>query len=745
VTNNSEVTTNSHKSSIAQGSMIPLPALYQPQSFTPSLEEQKDDWSPSQILGFLKRRALVIAGVATLVMAGVAAKTFTEKPIYQSDFLMLVEPLKDEDQWKNITSPLGDDNLPKSGLDYESQILVLKSRELLDKAINNLKPIYPNISFNSLASNLNINRYRKTKALNVSYSSPDAKKVKVVLDAIAQSYLNYSLQERQTELRQGLQFVEEKLPPLRNRVDKLENQIKTFRQKYNFYNPESELGLITGQLSSSIEKRQSIDTELATLRANLASLQANPGQLAVLNNAKLYQNLLSQVRQLEAEIAQESARFRDANPRMQTFLDRRQRLLPLLQQEAERILGVQLAGVVTQIQLLEVRSQELAKIERQLQSRSQQLPVLEKRFIGLQRNLKFATESLNRFLATRETLQIAIAQTELPWKLIQQANQPLLPMSPNITRNLLMGLVASTILGVGAGVIFERMDDTYHSVDELKERVKFPLLGTIPVEKELATMEQGNKKAKDIKRKRSKKEVQDVLTNDNSILPEMELPESAIPQPKTNIESSQFWEAFQVLLNNIRLLGSDNPIRSIVISSSMPGEGKSTVSYYLSQIAASVGLKVLLVDTDMRNPSIHKMADLTNLWGLSSLISGDFSVEQAIQKIPNSQCSVITAGMRPPDTIKLLSSEKMKRIMMQFQVEYDLVVYDAPPLTGLADASIVATHTDGIIAVARIDKTNKTTFSKALDGLKISPINVLGIIANGDKHKFKGYDKYYYY
>ncbi|MEO1765111.1 MAG: CpsD/CapB family tyrosine-protein kinase, partial [Cyanobacteria bacterium J06629_18] len=158
-----------------------------------------------------------------------------------------------------------------------------------------------------------------------------------------------------------------------------------------------------------------------------------------------------------------------------------------------------------------------------------------------------------------------------------------------------------------------------------------------------------------------------------------------------------------------------------------------------------VGLKVLLVDTDMRNPSIHKMADLTNLWGLSSLISGDFSVEQAIQKIPNSQCSVITAGMRPPDTIKLLSSEKMKRIMMQLQVEYDLVIYDAPPLSGLADASIVATHTDGVVAVARIDKTNKTTFSKALDGLKISPINVLGIVANSDKHKYKGYDKYYYY
>ncbi|MEO1432194.1 MAG: polysaccharide biosynthesis tyrosine autokinase [Cyanobacteria bacterium J06633_8] len=746
MTNHSEVTTNSHKSSVAESSMIPLPAIYQPQSLTSSLEEQKDDWSPSQILGFLKRRALVITGVAALVMAGVAAKTFTEKSIYQSDFLILVEPLKDEDKWKNITSPLGNDNLPKSGLDYESQILVLRSRELLNKAVANLKPRYPDISFNSLVSSLNINRYRKTKALNVSYSSPDAKKVKVVLDAIAQSYLKYSLEERQTELRQGLQFVEEKLPPLRNRVDRLEDQIKTFRQKYNFYNPESELGLITGQLSSSIEKRQSIDTELATLRANLASLQASPGQLAALNEATLYQNLLGQVRQLEAEIAQESARFRNANPRMQTFLDRRQRLLPLLQQEAERILGVQLAGVVTQIQLLEVRSQELAKIEQQLQLRSQQLPVLEKRFIGLQRNLKFATESLNRFLATRETLQIAIAQTELPWKLIREASQPLLPVSPNITRNLLMGLVASAILGVGAGVVFERMDDTYHSVDELKERVKFPLLGTIPVEKELSKIEQENKRKKDkSKKKRSSKEVQDVLTKDNSMLPEMELASTAIAQPKTNIESSQFWEAFQVLLNNIRLLGSDSPIRSIVISSSMPGEGKSTVSYYLSQIAASVGLKVLLVDTDMRNPSIHKMADLTNLWGLSSLISGDFPVEQAIQKMPNSECSVITAGMRPPDTIKLLSSEKMKRMMMQFQVDYDLVIYDAPPLTGLADASIVASHTDGVIAVGRIDKTNKTAFSKALDELKFSPINVLGIVANSDKHKHKGYDKYYYY
>lgn len=720
--------------------MIPLPPFAQIREQHFPGEQKNDDWDPSQIFGFLKRRGLVIAAVASVVMAGVASYTFNQTPKYQSSFLLLVEPLTEDDEWKKITSEIGN-NLPKGGLDYDSQIIVLRSPERLNSVVKKLKVKYPNISYYSLLNNLTISRLGLTKILNISYSHGDPERVKVVLDEISQSYLKYSLQERQTKLRQGVQFVEKQLPPLKNRVDRLQKQVQIFRQKYNFFNPEAETQQASQQISELIRQRQQIDAELAILRANLASVQQNPGQLAALNEATLYQNLLTQVRELDAQIAIESGRFQDANPVIQSMKDKRQRLLPLLQNEAERIIGVQLAAIVTKIQLLEVRSQELAKVEQQLQQRVQQIPLLERRYIELQRNLKFAADSLDRFLTSRETLQIEIAQTELPWQVIQPASKPVLPYSPNIPRNLLTGLVASAFLGVGAGFLLEKMDNTYHSSDQLKDKLKLPLLGTIPVENQLEkTKEQPRKK------KRLKKRVQEELSGDDRMLSDFKLSNAKPIETTNNVESSKFWEAFRMLFNNIKMLSSDKQINSIVISSALPGDGKSTISFYLAQTAASIGLKVLLVDTDMRRANTHKLANLNNLWGLSSLISGDLSMEQAIRELPTmSQVSVITAGHRPPDPIKLLSSDKMKGLMEEFQANYDLVIYDAPPLVGLADASIVAPNADGIILVTRINKTDKSTLTKALDDLKMSQINVLGIVANGDKSKYSAYYKYYYY
>jgi polysaccharide biosynthesis transport protein len=157
-----------------------------------------------------------------------------------------------------------------------------------------------------------------------------------------------------------------------------------------------------------------------------------------------------------------------------------------------------------------------------------------------------------------------------------------------------------------------------------------------------------------------------------------------------------------------------------------------------------MGKRVLLVDADLRRPQIHNRAELNNLWGLTSLISSDMPVESVIQQLPSmDNLSVITSGLIPPDPARLLSSDKMKRLMAEFQENFDLVIYDAPPLVGLVDVRLLAPHTDGIVLVVRLDKTDKLGITQAQDSLKISPINVLGVVVNGDKTQFKGYNYYY--
>jgi capsular exopolysaccharide synthesis family protein len=207
-----------------------------------------------------------------------------------------------------------------------------------------------------------------------------------------------------------------------------------------------------------------------------------------------------------------------------------------------------------------------------------------------------------------------------------------------------------------------------------------------------------------------------------------------------------FWESLQVLYSNIQLLNSDRPIKSFVVSSAVPGDGKSTVAFSLAKTAAIMGKKVLLVDCDLRKPKVHKLSQLNNLWGISSLISSDIDVEQVIQKIPGlNDLSVITAGPVPPDPARLLSSDKMSQLMDYFTENFDLVIYDTPPLSGLVDARLVAVHTDGVMLVVRIDKTDKSVAKQLVDTLKASPINLLGLVVNGDKFRGLGYNYNYRY
>ncbi|WP_042341716.1 polysaccharide biosynthesis tyrosine autokinase [Calothrix sp. PCC 7507] len=699
-----------------------------PMQTFPGFEEEGKSFDARQFLGILQRRALVIAGVATIVMGIAAYSTLKEKPIYQGNIQLLVEPVNEDSTLGKVTV----DNAAASKpiLDYASQIQILKSPELMNTIVKDLKTLYPDITYDSLLQSLTINRLGDTKIIEVSYVSYDPSRIKVVLDKIAKSYLDYSLEKRKTKLRQGVKFVDQQLPSIKNRVDRLQRELQIFRQKYDFISPETEAGEITGRFSNLSTQRTALNQQLAISRANFASLGKEQGELAALNNAVVYQQLVGQLRQLDVQLSGESARFQADNPTIQTLEEKRQNILSLMQQESQRIMGVKYAEVATQLQSLEVQSQVLAQSERLAEQQAKLLPILSRRYTELQRDLQIATESLNRFLTTRETLQIQVAQTELPWELIKAAVQPQAPISPDISRNLSLGLVSSLVLGLGIGFLLEKADNTYHAVGSLKEDIKLPVLGILPFDRKLQNSQYhaltpavpGGKTT-------VVNEGQEGISGLSSIFGRQF-------GSSSNNGRGKFGEALQVLFANIQLLTLERPIRSLVISSALPGDGKSTVAFQLAQTSAAMGKRVLLVDADLRRPQLHNLSDLNNVQGLSSVISTNLPVDQVIQQMPGmNNLSVMTAGPILPDPTKLLSSEKMKQLMAYFHQSFDLVIYDVPCLVGMVDARLLAPYTDGMVLVVRLDKTDKSGLTAAQDSLKLSPANILGIVANGDKSK----------
>jgi polysaccharide biosynthesis transport protein len=697
----------------------------QPLSWT---EEQEGGWNFQEVLSILQRRWLIISGVATVVMASIVVG-LTLNPTkleYEGSFQILVEPVNEDSKTIDVVK---DPNSSASGLDYDSQIQILKSPVILGDIVKQVQVTYPDINYDLLAQSLNVSQLDKTKIIQVTYRGDDPDKVQVVLDKTAQYYLEYSQEKRQTKLRQGLQFVEQQLQVAQNRVDQLQKQLQAFKQKYDLNDPESEAQALDTETAGLAGQKQAMNVQLAQARLNLALLQRPDGEKSALINATLYQQLIAQKSQLDAQVAAESTRFQTINPTLQSLKERRDSLLPLINQEAKRFLDTKRAEITTGIRVLEVQSQALAKREQDLTQKRKQLPVLSRQYTNLQRRLQVAVESLNRFLSTRETLQIQRSQTEFGWQLIQAPTRPGYPVtSSSLKRNLLSGLVASILAGIGVALLLEKLDSTYNTINDLKEKVKLPLLGNLPFEKQIQTDQDHNF-------------VHHIpLINLPKYFSEF-LPDSNVATVQENSNySTNFLESLRVLYTNIQLLSSDRPIRSIIISSAMPGDGKSTVAFNLAQIATAMGQKVLLVDADLRRPTIHNLSDLNNLWGLSNLISTNLPLGEAIQQIPAlNQLSVITSGPVPPDATKLLSSEKMKRLMVEFHNSFDLVIYDVPPLVGLADVSLVAPHTDGILLVVKIGKTESSVLRRALENLKISRLNVLGIVGNGEKNNFQKY------
>jgi capsular exopolysaccharide synthesis family protein len=715
---------------------------------------EPDDNSGQQVdLGWVfavvRRRAFVMGGVA-LILIVISAfwliwnkrQTILE---YQGSFKLLVEPVTAEGRLRNqfLRSQSQAVDIERievdrsSLLDYETQIRVLLSPKIMEPVIQQLQQRYPDISYNSLKGSLSIDRlsYEKdgkeegTKIIEVKYHHKDTEQILFVLETVANTYLKYSLQERQKSLTQGIEFIDTQLPTLQQQVDAIQERLQNIRQQYNLVDPEeAELRLSQHALGISRE-RLVTEVQLAETKALYETLQKqfseeNPSAI-LSRESQAYGTLLSQLQTVEAQLASESAQFRGDSPPMEILREKQQNLRVLLNQQSQDILE-NLAG---EIQGLEDRYSTIVQTENLVNQKLEQLPTVTRQIADLQRKLEVATDNLKEFLSKRESLRLDAAQQEIPWEMISPPQlwrtdngNPLPVEALSLRRPFAIAVVLSVLLGIGVGFLVEILHTVFHTPEEIQGQTQLPILGVIPLTKDI--------------RKRSHKLKQHAAAAKITHL--VAAGEHRFMANRDNRgekhTTSPLIEAFRSLYTTIRLLNAKKPIHSLAISSAIPGDGKTTVAIYLAATAARIGQRVLLVDTDLRVPQLHNQLDLPNSQGLSDVIASNVPIDDAIQTSSvDDNFFVLTAGQTLSDPIKLLSSDKMNYLMEQFSVQFDLVIYDTPPLLGLGDGNLLAAKADGSLLVVGIEKTNRSLVMKAIDGLKIAGASLLGIVANGVK------------
>ncbi|MED3623917.1 CpsD/CapB family tyrosine-protein kinase [Neobacillus thermocopriae] len=202
-------------------------------------------------------------------------------------------------------------------------------------------------------------------------------------------------------------------------------------------------------------------------------------------------------------------------------------------------------------------------------------------------------------------------------------------------------------------------------------------------------------------------------------------------------------EQFRTIRTNIQFSSIDQEVRTLMITSSGPGEGKSTTAANMAVVFAQQGRRVLLVDADMRKPTVHYTFNQLNTYGLTSVLTRQMTLEKAVKETNEKDLFVLTSGPVPPNPAELLSSMAMERFFREAQEQFDMIVFDTPPLLAVTDAQILANKCDGTILVVASGKTDKDQLVKARDLLDSVQSKLLGAVLNNKEMKNTNY--YYYY
>jgi capsular exopolysaccharide synthesis family protein len=306
------------------------------------------------------------------------------------------------------------------------------------------------------------------------------------------------------------------------------------------------------------------------------------------------------------------------------------------------------------------------------------------------------------------------------FRIVDSARVPTAPSEPNIPRNLSFAFALALTTGVGLAFLLESLDNTVRTTEQAQNISQLPSLGLIP----MGTRAEATKGARRL-----------------AIAPSREAVE-LITQVKPQ---SQMAEAYRALRTSLLLSSLGAPPKIILITSALPQEGKTTTSINTAIVLAQKGVRVLLIDADMRRPSVHKALDLpAPLKGLSNVLTGTSSIPDAVTiapQLPN--LWVLPAGSPPPNPAELLASANMRTMLSQLREQYDHIVIDTPPTLSVTDAVVLSTRADAVVLVIRSGQTTKTALRRARDLLTQVNARVCGVLLNAVD--LASPDYYYYY
>jgi len=717
-------------------------------------EEQDTHIDIIAYLKILWRRKLVMGTAVGATLVFTLIYTMISPKIYEASTSILIQQIPEGQ--KTFLTPWEYTGARDNFIQNQSQIL--KSRTNLKLVIDKIKenyddenlPIFKNtdpITF--LAYNIIVKPIERTDIINVLVHSTSPEEAAVIANTVAENLLEQSRKTARSEVTEIRKFLEEQLKVVENNLKNSADSLRFFKEKNKVFALSTEAEALFSKLSTFDKEFNEAKTDYITKNKKLSYLKKKYEQnqrniIVDITETKspVILNFRDKLIKLETEYSNYLLQGLTLDhPKMQRIKNLIDDTKTHLRDEAKKLISSgaeksdlltrnqkiteEIATLEVEIVSLEARESAIANIRNTYEYQFAKLPSKELRLAQLERAYKINDNIYEMLMEKYEEAKITEAGQLGNVKIIDNAFVPSFPIKPNKKKNILFAL----LVGIGIGLVFtvftEYLDTSIKEPKDLEESVGEPTLGVIPNidGREFVKRYGGNGKVPEVRKL--------LLTH---------------YAPRSTIS-----EAYRALRTNLQYFNTDKPIKSLLITSTLAKEGKSTIVSNLGITLSQRGLKTILVDADLRKPMIHKLFNVKMKPGITDwIINPKLKMEDVIRKTSIENLYVITSGNTPPNPTELLESKKMRDILDILKDNFDFILFDSPPIMVVTDAVVVSRMTDAVVLVVETRRTRKDTIKETKEIIENVGGKLLGAVLNKARfsridHVYGGYSGYGYY
>lgn len=704
----------------------------------------------------LRRRWWILLLTLALVLGPTAYVTLTTSPVYQAAATIMIQ--NDGGMQRVLFDETGGALLGRQN-NINDQVYLLKSRTVAELVVRELMKSTAKESLKVIAhgfepavrflrNNLAAEQVKGTNyfiAIAVKGSSPF--EAAYLANTVAGVYQNQDQELSRGEIREVVEFLQQQLQIKEQDLKASEESLKTYQETENIADLSGDAQEAVNQLAQFESLYNSALTDLGAYEKRLEylnqqlgvqkeNLQGNIAQISNPLIIKLRDELAEAERKASVLLAQgiteedgDLKKLREKqNIIKKRLIEETQKLVlsgltpndPLAQ--AQELIG-RVIEAETEISTLKARSEALGRVVENYSKKLEKLPEKTLKLARLKR-YKQVDENLYYMMKEKfEESQISMAGQIGKVRIIDQAVEPLEPIEPKTERNLVLGVLFGLGLGLVVILFLEYIDKSLRGLEDI-ERLGLSFIGAIP------HINGEESKGFAWRRRHGQDEKARQLLSGKLI---------SHTSPKSPIA-----EAYRMIRTNVQLSQADGKIKCILITSPGPGEGKSTTAVNLGVTLAQMGFKTLLIDTDLRRPTLHRFFEIEKKRGLTNVLFDGAEAENihAISGIDH--LYVMPSGLLPPNPSELLGSQKMKLLLESLKEQFDFVILDSPPIIAVTDAQVIAPATDGVLLVVRAGVSQLDAVKRTKSLLAVSKARLLGVVLN-DVRAEHTYGTYYYY